>query len=192
MLRDAAEETDRISSMNSDTGIDRSVSQDSEANEPSWARTCLYDHRVDGSSDDNASSGQVFVDVDVGTAVDTTVRSPVQDTADVPAMQLELDHWEIELAKLQSAETDEEQTLVHCLKAKVASLKEELRRRDALLGSSYKGYLASLDAKFAAARVHATSTSASASTVENACSCCGVIMRPVRPFQKDACTAPRE
>lgn len=179
MLQNAAEESDRLSSANSDDGSYLNASQDSTGSEPSWARTCLYASSSEGAADDNGF-GPVFVDED---ALDysSSASSPVIDTADVPAMQLELDHWEIELAKLVGAETEEEQTLMHCLKAKVAALKEELRKRDALLGQSYKGYLATLDAKFAAARVQATSASSTASTTENACSCCGVIMRPGAP-----------
>jgi hypothetical protein len=178
MLRDVAEESDRISSMNSDEGKVIGASQATSGSEPSWARTCLYDHgTAAAAAADQEHDGPIFIDVDVDMA-DTTARSPVQDTADVPAMQLELEHWEIELAKLQGSETEEEETLMHCLKAKVEALKSELRTRDALLGSSYKGYLASLDAKFAAARMQATSASASASAAENACSCCGIIMKP--------------
>jgi len=177
MLQEAAEDSDRHTATASPSS--EASTMTSSASEPSWARTCLFE-RTDTSNDEDAAAAaadDAIDDVSSGRGAD----SPV----DVGALQMELDHWEDELDKLSCADSEEELTLKICLQTKVDALKSELKDQNALLGESFTGYLASLDARFAKARDEAVS--AAATSIESACSCCGVIIRPGAQIP-DGCT----
>lgn len=101
MLREAAEETDRLSEPSTPSLSDLDASHNSGSSEPSWAHTCLFE-----------PSGS---DGTVDSAAEQTSPDPADEDdgiTDVGALQDELDHWETQLDRMQSAEDEEQETLV--------------------------------------------------------------------------------
>lgn len=140
---------------------------------PAWANTCLYDA-------ENTAVPTGESNPDGNPDVDGTAK--VQDIDD---MKFEVEHWHAELKKI-TGDTEEDDTLRLLLRAKIGKLEAELRRQGALLGGTAVDYFKQFDAKFSAARTQAEHTLA---TKEEACSCCGVILRPGARFPKGVATA---
>eukprot|EP00041_Stephanoeca_diplocostata_P013500 m.236927 g.236927 ORF g.236927 m.236927 type:complete len:474 (+) comp19360_c0_seq1:263-1684(+) len=137
--------------------------------EPSWANTCVY-----GAAIDNAHVG---VDADSSNTDCVDVAAPIR-AQDVDDMKFEVEHWHAELKKI-TGDTEEDDTLRLLLRAKIGKLEAELRHQGALLGGTAVDYFKQFDAKFSAARTQAEHT---LSAKDEACSCCGVVLRPGAKF----------